>query len=90
MRRGVRHRWFDRHWGMQTSPRSRVPQAWLIQTLAVAECLSFYRAANALSERQRKDQDAGARPWLSIGSSVARRCRPLRSPFRGHGRAEAS
>ena len=37
---------------MPTSPGSRIPLASLIQTLAVAEYLSFYRAANALGVSQ--------------------------------------
>ena len=43
----------DRQWGMPTSALgSRIPLASLIQTLAVAEHLSFYRAANALGVSQ--------------------------------------
>ena len=42
----------DRQWGMPTSLGSRIPLASLIQTLAVAEYLSFYRAAQALGTSQ--------------------------------------
>ncbi|WP_444551295.1 helix-turn-helix domain-containing protein [Brucella anthropi] len=42
----------DRQWGMSTSLGSRIPLASLIQTLAVAEHLSFHRAANALGISQ--------------------------------------
>lgn len=42
----------DRPWGLPTSLGSRIPLASLIQTLAVAEHLSFYRAAQALGTTQ--------------------------------------
>ena len=42
----------DRQWGMPTSLGSRIPLASLIQALAVAEYLSFYRAAQALGTSQ--------------------------------------
>lgn len=42
----------DRQSGMPTSLGSRIPLVSLIQTLAVAEHLSFYRAANALGVSQ--------------------------------------
>jgi len=42
----------DRQWGMPTQLDSRIPLASLIQTLAVAEYLSFYRAAQALGTSQ--------------------------------------
>lgn len=42
----------DRQWGMPSALGSRIPLASLIQTLAVAEHLSFYRAANALGVSQ--------------------------------------
>lgn len=42
----------DRQGGMPTSLGSRIPLASLIQTLAVAEYLSFYRAAQALGTSQ--------------------------------------
>ena len=42
----------DRQWGVPTSLGSRIPLASLIQTLAVAEYLSFYRAAQALGTTQ--------------------------------------
>ena len=42
----------DRQWGAPTALGSRIPLASLIQTLAVAEHLSFYRAANALGVSQ--------------------------------------
>lgn len=42
----------DRQWEMPTSLGSGIPLASLIQTLAVAEYLSFFRAANALGVSQ--------------------------------------
>lgn len=42
----------DRQWGMPTSLGSRIPLASLIQMLAVAEYLSFHRAAKALGVSQ--------------------------------------
>lgn len=42
----------DRQWGMPTSLGSRIPLALLIHMLAVAEYLSFHRAANALGVSQ--------------------------------------
>ncbi|SJZ98962.1 LysR family transcriptional regulator [Consotaella salsifontis] len=42
----------DRQWGRPTALGSRIPLASLIQALAVAEYLSFYRAANALGVSQ--------------------------------------
>lgn len=42
----------DRQWGMSTMLGSRIPLASLIQTLAVAEYLSFHRAAQALGTTQ--------------------------------------
>lgn len=42
----------DRQWGVPNALGSRIPLASLIQTLAVAEHLSFYRAANALGVSQ--------------------------------------
>ncbi|HEY4201559.1 MAG TPA: LysR family transcriptional regulator [Devosiaceae bacterium] len=42
----------DRQWGAPTLLGSRIPLASLIQTLAVAEHLSFYRAAQALGTSQ--------------------------------------
>lgn len=42
----------DRQWGLPTSLGSRIPLTSLIQALAVAEHLSFYRAANALGVSQ--------------------------------------
>lgn len=42
----------DRQWGMPSALGSRIPLASLTQTLAVAEHLSFYRAANALGVSQ--------------------------------------
>lgn len=42
----------DRQWGVPTSLGSRIPLASLVQTLAVAEYLSFYRAAQALGTSQ--------------------------------------
>ena len=41
-----------RQWGMPTALCSRIPLASLIHTLAVAEYLSFYRAAQALGTTQ--------------------------------------
>lgn len=42
----------DRRWGMPSALGSCIPLASLIQTLAVAEHLSFYRAAHALGVSQ--------------------------------------
>lgn len=42
----------DRHWGVATSLGSRIPLVSLIQTLAVADYLSFCQAANALGVSQ--------------------------------------
>lgn len=42
----------DRRLGVPTSLGSRIPLASLIQTLAAAEYLSFYRAAQALGTSQ--------------------------------------
>lgn len=52
MRRRRSASMIDRQGGMPSALGSRIPLASLIQTLAVAEHLSFYRAANALGVSQ--------------------------------------
>ncbi len=52
MRRRRSASMIDRQWRMPTSLGSRIPLASLIQTLAVAEYLSFHQAANALGVSQ--------------------------------------
>ncbi len=52
MRRRRSAQTVDRQWGIPTSLGSRIPLASLIQTLAVAEHLSFHRAALALGTSQ--------------------------------------